>query len=95
MKAENIPVALHKLIPLVEKWGINDDGYRDSAIAKADTDELIELVQSINASEAIILNEWFCDPLMLKAPSEEYINFSVFFMAFEYAKAVLEDRRSI
>lgn len=87
-----IPIKLHPLIPLVKKWGIEDDGYRDEAIEKANGSELKELVSSINTENAKELDKWFCDPDMLSKPTNEYIKYSVFFMAYEYAKAVLKSR---
>ena len=32
MDLVKIPVKLHRLIPMVEKWGINDDGEREEKI---------------------------------------------------------------
>lgn len=93
MKREAIPLKLHHFIPLVEKWGIEDDGYRDEAVEKASNADLEILVQSITTENADELDKWFTDPLMLSKPSEEYIKYSVFFMAYEYAKAVLKSRK--
>jgi hypothetical protein len=56
-------------------------------------DELEELVNSIGDEEANMFNDWFCKPEMLKNSTNEYLKFSVFFMAFEYAKSILERRR--
>ncbi|HEY8935587.1 MAG TPA: hypothetical protein VIM75_04835 [Ohtaekwangia sp.] len=92
MNNENIPFNVRHLIPLVEKWGIEDDGYRDELVFNSNNDELTELVNSIGDNEANALNDWFCDPELVKKLSDEYIKFSVFFMAFEYAKSILESR---
>lgn len=93
MKREAIPFEFHHLIPLVEKWGIEDDGYRDEAVEKASNAELETLVQSITTESADELDKRFTDPLMLSKPSAEYMKYSVFFMAYEYAKAVLKSRK--
>jgi hypothetical protein len=85
-----IPEKLHHLIPLVEIWGIEDDGYRDDAVFNAPKSELEGLVNSISDNDAINLDTWFCNPSELESPSNEYIKFSVFFMAFEYAKSLLK-----
>jgi hypothetical protein len=74
----------------VEKWGIGDDGYRDEAIANASIWELEKLINSISDEDADELNEWFCDPKMFSNPTDEYILYSVFFMAYEYAKAIID-----
>lgn len=92
MNKDLIPSGLHYLIHLVERWGIEDDGYRDEAIEKASTSDLQELVNSINDENADELDKWFCNSKMLSNPNEEYIKYSVFFMAYEYAKAVLKSR---
>jgi len=89
-----IPESLHQLIPLVEKWGIEDDGYRDELVENSTIEELEKLVNSISEEEADILNEWFCDPESLNDPSTEYIKFSVFFMAFEYANQILKNNKA-
>ena len=91
MNKNAIPNSLQPLIPLVKKWGIEDDGERDELVERATQEELSSLVEAINDDVASQLNEWFCDPAMLEAPTPEYIKFSVFFMAFEYAQAVLEE----
>jgi hypothetical protein len=92
MDIKLIPNKLQHLIPLVEKWGIEDDSYRDEAIFNAKKIELEELVNSISEEDALVLENWFCNPSELKEPSNEYIKFSVFFMAFEYAKSILKNR---
>jgi hypothetical protein len=92
MDIKLIPQKLQHLIPLVEKWGIEDDGYRDEAVYNAEINELEYLVNSISEEDAIVLDAWFCNPLEIKNPSFEYIKFSVFFMAFEYAQSILKNR---
>jgi replicative superfamily II helicase len=54
--------------------------------------DLEDLVNAISEEDAIALNEWFCNPSELNKPSYEYIKFSVFFMAFEYAKSIIKNR---
>ena len=92
MNSKSIPQKLQHLIPIVEKWGIEDDGYRDEAVFNASKSELEDLVNSISEEDVLHLNSWFCNPKELKELSYEYIRFSVFFMAFEYAKAIVKNR---
>jgi hypothetical protein len=92
MDIKLIPQKLQHLIPLVEKWGIEDDGFRDEAVYNAQKSELEDLTNSISEEDALILDAWFCNPSDLKEPSYEYIKFSVFFMAYEYAKSILKNR---
>lgn len=91
MNIKLIPDKLQHLIPLVEKWGIEDDGYRDEALFTAEKHELESLVNSISDEDVLILDTWFCDPVELKNPSLEYLKFSAFFMSFEYAKSLLKN----
>ncbi len=91
MKNSLIPEKLHHLIPMVERWGIEDDGYRDEVIHNAQKNELENIVNSISIEDAIELDTWFCNPLELNSPSIEYLKFSAFFMAFEYAKLLLKN----
>lgn len=91
MKTNFIPDKLHHLIPLVEKWGIEDDGYRDEAIQNAQKNELECIVNSISDDDAIELNTWLCNPLELNNPSIEYIKYTCYLMAFDYAKLLLKN----
>lgn len=92
MKKNNIPDKLHHLIHLVEKWGINDDGYRDELIENASTEDLQNIVDSIDEQTLSNLNNWLSDNNEILKLSAEYINYTCFYMAYEYAERVLEDR---
>ena len=92
MDEEKIPEKLHHLIPLVKEWGIGDDGYRDEKVYNASTKELKLLVESFSDEDANNLNEWLTDPSEIKSQSGEYISFSNFFMAYEYAESIYNDR---
>ena len=94
MDKKLIPKKLHFLIPLVERWGIEDDGYRDEAIFNATKNELKKIVNSIKDEEANELDSWFCSPDQLEFPTSEYIKFSVYFMAYEYAKSLFRNRNT-
>lgn len=94
MNEDLIPKKLHHLIPIVEIWGIEDDGYRDEALYNARKYELEDIVNSISDEDAIELDTWFCNSQEIKNPSFEYIKFSVFFIAFEYAKSLLKNRNN-
>lgn len=93
MDKNKIPASIQHLIPHVEKWGITDDPSRDEAIENASNEELTLLVNSITDDDADALDIWFCDPEQTEEPSDEYIKLSVFFMAYEYAKRILKDRK--
>ena len=91
---ELIPKELHYLIPLVEKWGLGDDGYRDEQIINACDKELLELIESLPNEKLEILNQWLeTNAINVKVNmTDEYINYSCYFMAFEYAKLLLNNR---
>jgi hypothetical protein len=56
MNKELIPKKLHHLIPLVERWGIEDDGYRDQFVYNSSTEELQNLVKGFSDEDADNLN---------------------------------------
>jgi hypothetical protein len=92
MNKKLIPISLHHLIPLVEKWGICDDGERDHLIYNSSTEQISKLVQSFTENDANILNEWLIDESQIKMCTSEYIKYSAFFEAYEYAKSLLKSR---
>ena len=96
MKTNLIPNELHYLIDLVEKWGLTDDSYRDEQIINASNNDLIEISNSLPNDKLEIMNEWLesnaTNPEINM--SEEYINFTCYLMAFEYATLVLEKRNN-
>lgn len=93
MNKNNIPEKLHYLIPLVLKWGINDDGYRDNQVYNAKTDELERMVESVDSEAIENLNSWLSDEKEIEISSVEYINYTCFFMAYEYAESVIKSRK--
>lgn len=92
MNKDLIPDDLHHLIPLVEKWGIEDDGYRDEIIYNSSKEELHQLVNSFTDKDADNLNSWLTDPALVSSPTSEYLKFSAFFLAYEYAEILLKNR---
>ena len=92
MNKELIPNNLNHLTPLVEKWGIEDDGERDNFIFNSSNDQLLELVQNFSDDDADKLNKWLTDPEQIKMCTPEYLKYSAFFMAYEYAEALLKSR---
>jgi hypothetical protein len=92
MDKTRIPEHLHHLIPFVEKWGVEDDGFRDSMIFNSSNRELQELVDSCSDRDAENLNKWLSDPGEVKQPSDEYLKYSAYFLAYEYGEALLKSR---
>lgn len=80
-----IPEVLWNLIPLAEKFGISDDGYRWDCIQQATDDELAELKQMVNDFDDHF-DEWLAGPESSNYPfSEEYIAFTALRMASDEA----------
>jgi len=91
LNPERIPKSLIPLIPLVEKWGIGDDFEREEAVSKASLSELQELVHSIDKIKGVDLYGWLGTPLSPGSkPSQEYVAFTCFTMAFDSAKLKLK-----
>jgi hypothetical protein len=86
MKINNIPIQLRYLIPLVEEWGIEDDGYLGEKIEESTKEELVNLVNSISDNGFDELSEWLVTPELLKTPTAEYLKFSAFYLAYEIAR---------
>jgi hypothetical protein len=88
----NIPAELHHLFPLISKWGIGDDGERDSLVYGSSISELEELVESLSGNDADMLNDWLAGPEAAGPEfTAEYLALSSYFMACEYARAILRD----
>lgn len=95
MDLNKIPQELHSLLPMVKKWGIPDDGERDSRIYHAPVGELKELVNSLKHEDDIILDEWLCDDDASKNPTEEYVVYTCYLMAYQYARQILKDKNAL
>jgi hypothetical protein len=76
-----VPVGLHPLIPLAERFGISDDLIREDVVAKASPAEVEELRRIVN-QYADALDQWLAGP-EADGPgySDEYIAFSCLRMA--------------
>lgn len=92
MRIENIPTELRHLIDQAKKWGIGDDGYRDEQIELATTEELKSLISIFDEKTLMCFNDWLSDEDEAKNSTDEYVLFTCFLMAFEYAEAIYNDR---
>ena len=82
-----VPEEFVELIPLAEKWGIGDDGERETAIKRATRKELTELATCLDRVESDALFGWLAGPESYSArPSEEYLAFTCFTIAVDSAK---------
>jgi hypothetical protein len=95
MNLKILPKNLHHLVPIVQKWGINDDDLRSELILNSPDSELYLLVNSIDDTDSDNLDDWFTSESFIKNPlSEEVIMFSCFIMAFDYANVILNKRKN-
>jgi hypothetical protein len=60
MDLNRIPKSLHRLLAVVEEWGISDDGERDSKIYHASNKQLKKLVASLSDKDDEELDMWLC-----------------------------------
>ena len=86
---QNVPEAFHSLIPYVERWGINDDGYLDEAIEQASLEELKELVTAISQFNVEGFDQWLVNPGSDNS-TKEWIAFVSLINAYDLAKLRLK-----
>jgi hypothetical protein len=82
-----VPSAVRRLLPLARRWGISDDGYRDSAVAQADANTLAALVAAVDATDDTALYGWLAGPQAgARPPSAEYVAVTALTMAADQAR---------
>jgi hypothetical protein len=88
----NVPQPFRHLIPLAEKYGVSDDGYRIDLIDSLNTEELEECAAFLDFYD-LVLENWLAGP-EADGPtfSTEYISFSALGMAADQANARLDRR---
>lgn len=85
----HVPLSLHWVIPLAEKWGLSDDVARAERVDQARTDELRELLELFDTVDADTLYGWLAGAQSYSlSPTDEYVAFSALTMAADYARAV-------
>lgn len=93
LRKEKVPAEITTLLPMVEKWGINDDYKREKKVSNASDEELVKLVKCLDGFDESILFDWLEGPESYDVnPSEEYIAFTCFTMAIDSAKIKIKDR---
>ena len=82
----NVPEDCWVYIPLAEKYGIADDGYRIDVISGLDNEEKTELAEFLSTYPES-LDNWLCGSESKSTePSQEYIAFTALIMAADYAQ---------
>jgi hypothetical protein len=93
LRSENVPAEFAQYLPIAERWGIGDDGYRDKQIRDADSPELEKLVHCLDGENGNALYKWLAGPESSGADSTpEYQALSCLSMAIDYAKLTLKKR---
>lgn len=88
-----VPEPARPLIPIAERWGIADDGFREEALAGASAGELLEILQAVGSCESE-LDRWLCgEESFSEHPSDEYVAFSALMMAADWANVELRRGR--
>lgn len=84
---KRIPSGIVSLIPLAERWGIEDDLERSYAIDNADRNELAELAHCLDQIDTTELEEWLIGlESFRERPSREYAAITCLTMAVEQAR---------
>lgn len=90
LKPDNVPKPLIQLLPIAEKWGIEDDFEREEALASASKEELESIVHSIDSVSDEDLYDWLAgDSANDDNPSQEYIALTCLTMSIDSAKIKL------
>lgn len=91
---DRVPRPLVRLVPMAEKWGIDDDYDRACAVRNASLDELEALVHCIDDVTDDDLFGWLSgSEADHQNPSPEYVAFSDLTMAIDLARLRLERLR--
>jgi len=89
LDSEKVPEPFRHLIPLAEKYGISDDGYRSDLIESLGEAELQECAAFLDSYDAV-LDDWLAGPeARADSFSKEYIAFSALGMAADEANGRL------
>jgi len=81
----NVPAELRTLIPLAERYGVSDDGYRTDMLATLDQTEREQLIRAVQERDDA-LDVWLAGPeAAVVAPTNEYVAFSALRMAADEA----------
>jgi hypothetical protein len=85
LDASNVPESLHPYIPYAQFWGISDDLDRELFVSTAPSHVRMDLV-AIAKSIDDELDKWLAGPEAYSPnPTREYVAFSCFRMAADYA----------
>lgn len=85
LNRSNAPTELRILIPLAERYGVSDDGYRMDMLATLDQTEREQLIRAVQEWDDT-LDAWLAGPeAAAVAPTNEYVAFSALRMAADEA----------
>ena len=90
-----MPDSAWRLIPLAERWGIDDDFEREAAVDSASYDQLRHLAASLDDVEDEFW-DWLAGPESYSpSPSTEYLAMTALTMAVDSARVTLERRSEV
>ncbi len=88
-----VPVGVAPLIPMAERWGIEDDYERHRAVEEASLEDLQRLTRCLDTINEDDLFGWLCGPeAQSSPPTEEYCAFTCLTMAVDLAQVILTRR---
>jgi len=86
LPAEDIPADVVPFLPLAERWGDPDDGYRGDLLDAASPRELRSLVEQFEALGEDALTRWLAGPRADEPATETYVRLSALTMAVDSAR---------
>jgi hypothetical protein len=88
----HVPSSVRPLIPLAQRWGIGDDGYRDRAVRAAAAAELEELLDALAGPAGDAMYDWLAGPAAEATVTDEYAAFTAMSMAADLARVIRKRR---
>jgi len=93
LSAEKVPSKLESILSYAERWGIQDDIDRETAIEEATQEELADVASCLDSTDDGILVEWLTGLESRKLPlTKEYVAITCLTMAVQSAKAEMKRR---
>lgn len=93
LSAEKVPSEFASILSYAERWGIQDDIDRETAIEEATQEELADVASCLDSIDDGILVAWLTGPESRKSPiAKEHVAITCLTMAVQSAKAEIKRR---
>ena len=93
LSAEKVPNELASILSYAERWGIQDDIDRETAIEEATQEELADIASCLDSTDNGALVAWLTGLESRRSPlTKEYLAITCLTMAVQSAKAELKKR---